>query len=339
MGCAVGLEGGGTKTACLIADDDLRILGHGLGGPTNRYFVSAAVAARSVLDAFRAAVGRCSPRPKKIDVLCMAFADPQVQGRLRRVIPVDRVITSSEDEVARTANLPGGFGVVVIAGTGSMARAVNRKGQAASAGGWGPILGDEGSAVDIAMKAILAAIRSTDGREQPTRLPAAVIDYFGLDDLGGLIPLFYQRGVPRHRIGGLFRQVLRLAREGDPVARRIIRDAGKELGILAAGAARRAGMQRQAFDVVVCGGVAQAGPLVMPAVARQVKKVAPRARIWPERLPPVCGALLLAYREMGFALDQAARARLRASMREAGLHGWPSRAVMEGGLDVSATMA
>jgi N-acetylglucosamine kinase len=339
MPYVMGLEGGGTKTACLIADENARIVGHGLGGPTNRNFVRPAVARKSILDAVRLAVKSCSARPKRIDVCCMAYADAEAQALVRRVIPVDRIIPSNEDEVARTANLSSTFGVVVVAGTGSMARAINKKGQGASTGGWGTPLGDEGGAVDVAMKAIAAAIRASDGRGPATRLQEEVVEYFGLANIRELVPLFYQKGVLRHRIGGFFANVLDAAREGDGVAKGILRYAGRELGLCAAAAIRRAGMESEAFDVVVCGGVAQAGALVLRPLANEVRKIAPRARVWSERLSPVCGALLIALRELGLPLNDALRKKLQASIREAGLVGWPSKAVLEGGTDVGRAMA
>jgi len=339
MRYAMALEGGGSKTACLIADQAARIVGHGVGGPTNLNFVSADVARQSVVDAVRSALDSCAHGPGRIEVVCSGHGAPDWEEAVRQIVPFGRGMGAGEDEVVRVANLRSRYGVVVIAGTGSMARAVNRKGQSFGSGGWGTPLGDEGGAVDIAMKAIQAAIRAHDGRGRATALADEVVSYFGLNHLRGLVSVFYQTGVARHRIGALFYRVARSAREGDAVARSLLAYGGRELGLLAAAAIERAGMKGEAFDVVVSGGVVRAGgETVLAPMRRVVQKRAPRARVWRARLDPVCGALIIALREAGASREVASRTNVMREIRRAGLQDWPGAVLEKGGEGVGASV-
>jgi N-acetylglucosamine kinase-like BadF-type ATPase len=338
MRYVMALEGGGSKTACLIADENPRIVGHGLGGPTNVNFVTPAVARQSVVDAVASALSSCASRPERIDAVCVSHGAADWEEAVRQMVSFGRAVGAGEAEVVRVANLRSRYGVVVIAGTGSVACAVNRKGEAYSSGGWGTPLGDEGGAVDIAMKAIAAAIRAQDGRGRATGLVDEVVAYFGLNHVRDLVPLFYQTGVARHRIGALFYRVHCRAREGDPVARTLLAHAGRELGLCAAAAIRRAGMQDEMFDVAVSGGVTRAGELVLGPMRATVQKRAQGARVWAAKLQPVCGALLIALREAGVPAGVASRVRLRREIRRAGLEGWPGSELEKGGESVSASM-
>jgi len=122
------------------------------------------------------------------------------------------------------------------------------------------------------------------------------------------------------------------------VARSLLTYAGRELGLCAAAAIGRAGMQDEAFDVVVSGGVTRAGELVLSPMRTLVRKRAPRARVWRATLEPVCGALLIALREAGVSAGLASRGRLRREIRRAGLEGWPGSELEKGGKSVSASV-
>jgi N-acetylglucosamine kinase-like BadF-type ATPase len=121
--------------------------------------------------------------------------------------------------------------------------------------GWGALLGDEGSAYDVGLRAIRAAVRAWDGRDRETALVEAVQRYFGVHDLRELVPLFYERGVPRHVVAGFAMHVVDTARTGDMRAKFILRQAGEELARDALACAAKLFERDDIFTVAMTGGM------------------------------------------------------------------------------------
>ena len=145
--------------------------------------------------------------------------------------------------IALAGGTMGKPGIVVIAGTGSIAFGVNEEGKRARSGGWGYVLGDEGSAYYIGLKALNSVTRAEDGRGQPTLLSQAIFDHFSIDSVDGLVRLAYIDGFDRIDGADLSVIVAEAAEEGDETALRILWQAGAELGIAASAVAKALGME------------------------------------------------------------------------------------------------
>jgi N-acetylglucosamine kinase len=228
-----------------------------------------------------------------------------------------------EQESVRAACMGKGPGVVIIAGTGATVVAWDRRDHHIAVGGWGSPLGDEGGAYDTAMRAIRAAIYGEDGRGKPTSLGAAVREHFGISDLRRLPHIFYQERVPRHVVSRFCGRVFWAAQQGDAVARKVLADSGRELGLAARAAIGRLGLQRSRLDVVAAGGMTAAGRFVLAPLQREVARSAPRAQVRPANREPVVGCLLLALSRLGHPINEGLRRRVDASMAALGLIGWP----------------
>jgi len=122
-------------------------------------------------------------------------------------------------------------------------------------GGWGSLLGDEGSAYDVAIHALRAAARAWDGRDPETKLVQAALRYFKVRHLDDLIPLFYQQGVPRHQVAGFAQRVLQVAERGDRKAQAIVVTSALFLAHDAIACARGLFEPEQAFRVALTGGM------------------------------------------------------------------------------------
>jgi N-acetylglucosamine kinase len=205
-------------------------------------------------------------------------------------------------------------GVVIVAGTGSMAWGRNRHGESAQVGGWGALLGDEGSAYDIAVAALRAACRASDGRGPDTALLPALLARFGYRDLREIVGPIYHGGLDRRAIAAACPLVFEVARSGDPLAQRILRRAGLELALGAVTCARRLNMLGDDFDLVASGGVFRGGDFVVPAVNRLLALRCPGARFSLTRYEPAVGAALLGLRSLGAVLDDDAYSRLDRSL-------------------------
>src|ERR1700686_136401 len=171
----LGVDGGASKTAALVTDENGSPLGDGLAGPSNPPRVGIETASRNIERAVNKALGAADvPSREIVWAYCgIAGADhpahrQEVVDSLSIFFPRGNFTVDNDARIALTGAVGYGGGVVVIAGTGSVAFGRNEKGEEARAGGWGPIVGDEGSAYGIARAGLAAVLRAFDGRGQKT---------------------------------------------------------------------------------------------------------------------------------------------------------------------------
>jgi N-acetylglucosamine kinase-like BadF-type ATPase len=187
-------------------------------------------------------------------------------------------------------------GIVVIAGTGSIAFAQDGTGRVLRSGGWGSMFDDAGSGYDIGRKAVTAALRALDGRGQPTRLASGLCRALQRREITDVIA----NPPSPPQMAALFPVVLRAARQGDGVARALLLQAAQDLAALAEALIARLGWKRKDFQVALTGGIFHSSSLIRAEFERRIVRLAPRARVSVLRRLPVEGALALA-RELGAA--------------------------------------
>ena len=323
MGYFLGVDGGGTKTICLVVDKSGRLLGVGQGGPANTNFTSEETARRSIFDAVSSAWRASGPPPipPKLTILTGPIPTTFVAEAVKQEAGGEQVTHAGEGEGAWSAALAWrkyDCGVAVGAGTGSVAWGFNRQGQEAVASAWGAFLGDEGSGYWIAVEALRAIVRAEDGREPPTRLREGLCKALGIkDSLWELIPLLHHKGaMSRQEIAALCPLVAQVAREGDAKALEIFARAGEELALAATAVIRRLGMTGEEFGVVPFGSVFKAGEMILGPFREAILRVAPGARFIFPRYEPVVGALLLALQRGGVAVDEHLMATLEEGLRK-----------------------
>ena len=190
-----------------------------------------------------------------------------VRGIMRRIGFKARILVVNDALVALEAGAPGRAGVVIISGTGSIAYGRNDRNEGARVGGWGHVLGDEGSGYWIGRRALSAVVREVDGRGPRTALTADVLAHFGVPDAAGLVSIVYNRDVPRQNVATLGPTVQRASERGDAVARQILERAGEELTLAAASVASRLEMRGDAFPFVLAGGMFR----VVPALVDELR--------------------------------------------------------------------
>jgi len=301
----LGLDCGGTRTVCLLADGQGRVLGRGLAGPSNYHAVGIETATNAILEAADKA-WQAAGLPRGVaTVACLGLAgvdrpedkraitDALTPRRLAR-----RLAIVNDAVLVLAAGSAGGVGVVVIAGTGSIAWGRNKDGQHSRAGGWGHILGDEGSGHDIGMRALQAVVRAHDQRGQPTILTDLILKHLHLARPESLLTFVHALPYPRAEIAALAPVVEQAARQGDPVARSIYVHAAQELALAATTVIQALGMAEEPVDVVLSGGVFRAGELVIEPFVRAVQDIAPQARAIRLEKEPAVGAVRLALQEL-----------------------------------------
>ena len=302
----LGVDGGGSRTRCLIASLSGHILARGSGGPSNPLTAGFDGAAESIQAAIEEASGRCGINSFIASVMGLAGTErastrESLKARLTLHDLGDlRII--SDARVALTGATGCRPGVVVISGTGSIAYGENERGETARAGGWGWRLGDEGSGYDIGHRALIAALRDRDGRGPATLLTESVRGALGLENLDDLVDLTYGGNMGSAEVAALAGLVGDAAGEGDNVALRILEGAGVELGVSASAVIVRLGLTG-GFTLRLVGGVFNLGSLIRESLERSVRRTAPDCVISRPRFPPEVGAALLALRDVGVEFD------------------------------------
>lgn len=282
----LGVDGGGTKTECVALSADGKVVGTGRGGPVNTNFVSSAVAARSLSDAARSALAAAGGAGARPDVAVMVVGAPMRPALVRRVVAsvlpgVRLELVSEGDLLLAAADWPPA-GIALISGTGSLAAGRRgRDGPLAVVGGWGNVMGDEGSAYDLAMRALTAVARAADGRGPATALTASVLAWANVAAPRDLPRAVYRRDpLARTRIAALAPLVTEAARAGDAVAEAIVAHAAGDLAELVLTAARRLALAPSESITVVCGGgVLRQTPALRSQIQDRVRMVLPSASL------------------------------------------------------------
>ena len=311
----LGIDGGQTATKALLARLDGTVLASGIGGASD-HFHSAGGEAKNraaIQGAIRSALAATGADPGKVVAIGLGLTGaptggnhtPVIEAIVRDVIAPKQIVVSP-DYVTNLAGASGGEpGVVVIAGGGAIAYGVTADGREAISGGFGYLLGDEGSGFDIGRRAVIAAARASDGRGEPTALEAIVCAAFELGTTRHITHVVYRAGFQRERISLLAPRVAEAARGGDAIAAKIMVTAGEELARSALGVIRQLHADDEPAAVFPTGGVFRAGDLVLDPFRAALTDGWALATIRPPLAPPAVGALILARRSLQRGVDRA----------------------------------
>jgi glucosamine kinase len=302
----LGIDGGGSKTRCAVGDESA-LLATVAAGPSNITRVGEARARESLHQAIHEACAAAKIDPRQLRRACIGAAGAgreEIASIVRRivaeVIPGEIEIVG-DMRIALEAAFGAGPGVVVIAGTGSIAYGRNAKGSTARAGGWGFALSDEGSAHWIGRMAVatLLRVQDNDARLEPEASPLfnELKAAWKLDSLEQLV----RTANSTPDFAALFPAVQSAASAGDAVAQRILAQAGAELAQLASIVIRRLFPElpppsSSAVPLAIVGGVFRHAPRVRELFYNEVRSVYSNVVLNPEVIEPVHGALQRARR-------------------------------------------
>jgi N-acetylglucosamine kinase-like BadF-type ATPase len=291
-----GISGGGSHTGCCLCASEDECIGQGVAGPCNTNFVSIEEAAENVRQAVdqafaMAGIDRC--RAIGTAVAGWVSSEYAVAKATKELLQerTDEVREYGEHEAALAAcGIFENHGVAVVAGTGSSVVAF-RDGRSVSGGGWGSALGDEGSAFEIADRALRAAVRSYEstGRKCAV-LEEAILVHFGVSEMRELLPLFYQTGVRRDEIARLTASLS--AYQNEPLIAELFEQAGLDLAAVAVGTARKLYKPEEAFPVAMSGGVWQENGRLTSMFERNFQMIFPAAEFRREVYGPPKGLAL-----------------------------------------------
>jgi len=294
----LGIDAGGTKTVCLLANERGEALAQARASGANLQ-VMGEFGVEKILH--RVMDETLGDRDVTLDAICLGIAgvdrprDAQtIKDIMRRIGRKTRTVVVNDALVALVAGAGDQAGVVVVAGTGSIAYGHDADGRAARAGGWGYLLGDEGGGFWIGRAALSAVVRQFDQRGPATLLTDLVLAQMQLSTPSEVIHAIYDRGLQRHAIAGLAGVVQRAMDAGDAVAGEILDRAATELAAAAASVVTRLGMRGDVFPTVLAGGMFKGMPSLVTSVTTRLAEVAPRSEVRRLEIEPAHGAVTLA---------------------------------------------
>lgn len=311
----IGIDGGQTSTRTLLADTTGRILGRHTTGPSNHVHEPGGLERqfRALHDGYLGAFRAAGLSPQAVACAVLGLSGSGDLSTAQRAVPAERLILSGDTGTAFAGALPDLIGIIVIAGTGSIAYGCDPSGRCAQVGGWGYFAGDEGSAYDIARHAVRAAFQAYDGRLTATPLTGALVRHFGVEDLEQLHRHLYSGRLERDELAAAAAVVGSVAEDGDPTALGIIQDAASELARLITAIIHRLDFGHLAVPIALIGGVFRAGEVLKGPLVKVLRDSGVRADLVKPRLDPARGAVLLALQELSVVLDQNIIENLQAA--------------------------
>jgi N-acetylglucosamine kinase-like BadF-type ATPase len=295
----LGVDGGQSSTTALIANETGQVLGRGYGGPCNH------VAAAEGSAKFFSAIGACladATRQANLELnsiefaaACLGFSGgAEDKAAYTRELIRSRLYKITDDaEIALAGATAGEPGIIVIAGTGSIAYGRNAQQKSARAGGWGYIFGDEGGAFDLARQALRAALQQEEGWGPSTLLHPLLLEKTGAKTANELLHAFYAN-FDRTRVATFAPLVTQAAEEQDRRSLEILENAAAKLTSFAYGVHRQLFQPGECVPVAHIGGVFES-PFMRRNFIQNIKKTT-GCSAGPPRLSPAEGALLLALR-------------------------------------------
>jgi N-acetylglucosamine kinase-like BadF-type ATPase len=283
MDYLLALEGGGTRSQAALVDRGGALLGVGCARDVNTNFTTPEAAREAVRAAVGDALSAAQIDPSRVLVFASALVGPRF-GRetFADLIPNAVYHYYGEGEVVfARAGIYRPDGVALIAATGATAWACRAgDGRTISFGGWGSLLGDEGSAYALGVMLLRAAGRAWEGRDpRSTRIPQALAAHFGFDPAdfrAGMVQRAYHPSLTRAEIAALAPIASRLAAEGDEMAIGLVNRAANDLAALALHAAQTLFDRDDDFNLVIAGGMTRAGESILAPIRRAFRQAFPR---------------------------------------------------------------
>lgn len=302
----LGLDAGGTKTHCVIADEKESILGEGFGASANHQVYGVEKTRQSVKHAICAAMEAAGVSEKEISyaVFGMSGADGEEDYRILTLMVKELMgeilfEIVNDSWIGLYSGMEGDCGVVSICGTGAGHAGRNSRGEELVLRNLDYLCGNYGGGGDLVEKAMHYAFRSEEGTYEKSMLEQAVPPLFGVKTMEEVLSTLRREGLTEKQEFQLPVLVFSLAKQGDAVCRKLISDMGREEGRYAAAVIHRLGMEKEKVPAVLIGSLFKTGePLLIEAYMQEVHKAALEAYPVIPLIPPVLGAVRLAMAKM-----------------------------------------
>jgi len=304
----IGIDGGGSKTHAIVADEQGRTIAETVGPGSAVKPGQAEDSANVIAEVVRDALASCEMTHVLPRAICVGVAgagreaqrEELWQALVNREIATEIVI-HSDFSIALDDAFGDGPGILLISGTGSVAFGRSPTGTTARCGGWGPVCGDEGSGAWIGRRALSVVTASSDGREPETGLTGAILTAAQLNETSDLVE--WASSATPATLATLAPVVMSVAESGDLRANALVTLAVEELVLHIRALARQLfGDERAAVGVALSGGMLQRGSALRKRLEHRLKSSVPGAQVRTEPVIAARGAVRAALRSVGEAM-------------------------------------
>jgi glucosamine kinase len=300
MKLALGFDGGGTKTDCVLMDADRGVLARSRSGPSNPMRVGFGGALASICEAARLALQTAGASIDDLAALCAGNAgtgQPEASQKMKTLLSQEfpRTLVRICTDLELTLEAAGdGPVVVLLAGTGSAAVGRDHTGHLARVGGHGPLLSDEGSAYDVGRRSVMAGMREFERNQANSPLGDNILRELGFaswEELQSRATAAPDDVFPR-----IFPIIAAAAENNDKAARELLQAAAAELGSLVDDLADRLQLRREVFLLVKSGGMLGCSSYFDQQIDRRLHEAAPNAQFGVLAMTPAEAAARIALR-------------------------------------------
>jgi N-acetylglucosamine kinase-like BadF-type ATPase len=291
----IAIDGGGTKTIAILANEKGEVLGKRKTGLSNYQIIGKENFKKLIVGLVDDFIKCYHIKKSDVSKISLGLAGAGRENEKKEIIEIlERIgfdsIVENDAVIALIGALGGKPGVVIISGTGSIAVGKNEKNEIARAGGWGYILGDEGSGFYIGKNALIYALKEYDGRGEKTILTELIKERLKISNIEKVIPMVYSGELTRVDISDMARFVFEASEKKDKIANIILNNAGRELGLLAYAVIKKLKFKSEAIDIGLVGGIFKQKEYLL----KSIKSAIPyNVNFKPPRFPPVIGAFLM----------------------------------------------
>lgn len=312
----MGIDGGGTRSTAVAVDTEGNVIAKVVGGSINYYSNGMQLARhhlKVMLDKLADTHGIDQYESVFIgnSALNMRASDELIETFTGGLVNSKSVYMHSDSYIALMSLTVEKPGVLIISGTGSMGMAKGNNDHIVTNGGWGYLLGDEGSAYYIALQGIKSAIKAHDNRGETTLLQQSLHTFFGTESLDDLVEKCYNPPMERHVIAGFASEVARCAEQGDNAAQGIIDQAIEDLVKHAIALVQRI----EIFEITIgaSGGVFTNNPYIFNEFKQRLEQKYPLSFVTLLEFQPELGAIFACFQHNGMQMDPSIKERMKMS--------------------------
>jgi len=321
----IGVDGGGTKTEFVLLDYSGNVIGKLKGESTNYQVIGGKKLKEEILDGFTKIMNITNISPNKINCVFLGLAGAGRKNDQEEIIALfsdtefsGKILVDSDAMAALAGAFGTGPGIIIISGTGAICFGKNNEGKVVRSGGWGYLLGDEGSGYFMGHEAIIAALKDLDGRGDKTKLRNRLEEHFKLTTIDQIIPYIYQEKIDRVAIADLALIVFEMANQGDAIAEQIVRRTGRELGILAKAVAHQLYFENNEIKVALIGSMFKQKEMFINEISKELYEISWNVEISDPMFEPQYGAALLALQKVEVEINEVLLNNIQYSIKQSG---------------------
>lgn len=301
MDYLIGIDGGGTKTKLKISDENGNAVCENIGGPANINSIGIDGVRNNLFNLIAASIKKLGISLNECSTICIGTAGvdrPADKKIIENIISgigfSGKIIVTNDAEIALYGGLLRYDGIIIISGTGSICYGRNNVGESYRCGGWGHIIGDEGSGYDIGVKALKAAVRSYDGRDEKTLLLDLILKSLKINSTDELIKFVYRSGKGKKEISELAKVVNYAYLSGDKTSERILNESAYELFLCADAVINKLGFSNEHAYLTYSGSTIINCNYLFNRFSSLLNQNYPQIEIVPMKNDSAYGAILLA---------------------------------------------